>query len=727
MKRGLCIALAYIFILSLCTFCGCDTSGGYDVCMEFLDNICSRNYSVCYDLISDSCKRTAESAESVEVGTENFQRPVSESKTVSYNEFVSLYDSFFSTLNIDSISYSVTSSLDGEYMAVIRYTMNYQSSDCGTLTNSFELTASLEKGVWKIEWSPSLLLPDMTWGDSVAKGTLTASRGEIYAPGGYILAETVGYVSVCAVPSKIVEETLFVSQVAELLSGAGVQISPEEVQAALDKAYNDLAIIVQLHPSKLDKFTEENLLLVDGILIDSGSFGETRSYPYAETLAQTIGYIGAISPERKDSLNEGRESYMGLYTDDSIVGVSGLESKYEAELRGADGYYYYIKSEAGERKSVIFTRHAINGRDIELTVNMPLQLRLDEVMEHTLFGEKTSGAVVVMNPKTGEIQAMASYPTFDLNIMTSGSSEERANLINNAPNSPFLNKATRYAYPPGSILKPFTAAAALSNNAITTDYVFSEEIVDDYWKPVGHGPWEWHAIKRAEVKVRSTPLNLHNAMIHSDNIYFANAALLVGAEDFVAYLEKIGFDEAIGFDLSVSSPNLVNKDEEVTKGMIADMGYGQAQLLVTPLQAAAMFSAFANGGDIPVPYIVRALHSGDSDMGEVVWEHIPSVWREDVVSDYIIDKLTPMLEHVVSPDYNGTGRPLRVKNYTIAGKTGTAEMDDSKTRAISWFVGYRVNVAPEDERLVIVALDMPTDEKYASLKFDIARAMLDFE
>ena len=178
MKRGLCIALACIFILSLCTFFGCDTSGGYDVCLEFLDNICSRNYSVCYDLISDSCKRTAESAESVEVGTENFHRPVSESKAVSYHEFVSLYDSFFSTLNIDSISYSVTSSLDGEYMAIIRYTMNYQSSDCGTLTNSFELTASLEKGVWKIEWSPSLLLPDMTWGDSVAKGTLTASRGE---------------------------------------------------------------------------------------------------------------------------------------------------------------------------------------------------------------------------------------------------------------------------------------------------------------------------------------------------------------------------------------------------------------------------------------------------------------------------------------------------------------------------------------------------------------------
>ena len=200
--------------------------------------------------------------------------------------------------------------------------------------------------------------------------------------------------------------------------------------------------------------------------------------------------------------------------------------------------------------------------------------------------------------------------------------------------------------------------------------------------------------------------------------------MLLGEDKLLNYLRNLGFEEAIDFDMSVATPQLVNDDTEMTLKLLADSGYGQGEILVTPLQLAAAFSAFANDGDIVAPRIVKGLRRENGILSEQVSETERKVWRGDVMSDYAISTLTPMLEHVVSRDYNGTGYKLKVSSCTVAAKTGTAEVGNDKSREISWFAGFRTGVSEEDERLVLVMLEVPSKDEYSSLKFDIAREML---
>ncbi|MBE5784542.1 MAG: hypothetical protein E7330_01950 [Clostridiales bacterium] len=201
----------------------------------------------------------------------------------------------------------------------------------------------------------------------------------------------------------------------------------------------------------------------------------------------------------------------------------------------------------------------------------------------------------------------------------------------------------------------------------------------------------------------------------------------MGWEIFETYMEKIGFTETIPFDIGVAEPQLVNEDTEMNYKLLADSGYGQGEILVTPLQLASMFSCFANGGNIAVPYVVDGIYREEGIKYDIVAEHEDTLWKMGLIPQEVIDTVTPMLKDVVDPTINGTGRQLKVRSCTVAAKTGTAEIGDNKSREISWFVGYRTDVPEEDARLVLVMLEIPADSKYTSLKFDIARAMLEME
>jgi penicillin-binding protein len=413
-----------------------------------------------------------------------------------------------------------------------------------------------------------------------------------------------------------------------------------------------------------------------------------------------------------------------LYSTDSIVGKFGLERAYERELRGSDGSTTYIAGSDGSVKKILYEEKTQNGLDVELTIDIDLQRRAEELLRLTLYGDDTAGTVIVMDPFTGAVEAMCSYPTYDLNLFTRGIGEEDYQKLLDRKNKPLFNRLTQGLYPPGSVFKPFTAAAALQTGAITKDYVFDETIDDDYWIPTKYGHWQWSAIKRTEIKYRETPLNLHNAVLHSDNIYFANAALLTGIDNFTEYVESIGLGEAIPFELSVSGSQLLNKDSEMNLMLLADSGYGQGEVLITPLQMASSFCAFANGGDIPVPHIVKGIYRTDGTEYITEYETSPVVWKEDVLGGRTIDILESMMKDVVDSDYNGTGSKLKVRDCVIAGKTGTAEIGNDKNREIAWFAGYRTDVEKKDARLVLVMLEVPVGDEYSNLKFDIARQLL---
>ncbi len=505
---------------------------------------------------------------------------------------------------------------------------------------------------------------------------------------------------------------------------AVLDLDAAELRTKFGKNANEFITVYQAMPDEVTVEQQEQLNAVNGVHVDTEHYGSKRYYPYGSLLAHTLGYISFATWEEIQTYNEGRDPNDGLYTTDSKVGKSGIEKLYERELRGKDGYYFFIRGTDGAVKKVIYRKDKVDGSDVMLTIDFKLQQRTEELLDLVLFGTDTAGAVVVMNPKTGEVNAIASNPSYDLNRFIKGMSGDEYKALEEQENEPLRNRAARELYPPGSTFKAFTAAA-LDTGTVNENYVFTGYIDNDYWKPTGYGEWPWPRIKRTRVYHRTEPMNMTNCMLHSDNIYFADVALKIGQEKFIAYFnEKLGMDKSLPYELGAARSQLYSRGSVMDNKMLADSGYGQGQVLVTPLQLAAMFSAFANNGDMPTPRITDGLYVTDGVEYKCIRKSEYSVWMEDAISTNAINKIVPMLQGVVDPNKNGTGRSLRVTNVDVAAKTGSAEIGKDKTRMYSWFAGFRLNVAQEDERVVIVMLDVPDSGAYSSLKFQIARELL---
>jgi penicillin-binding protein len=600
----------------------------------------------------------------------------------------------------------------------------------------------------------------MAWGDTFDRATLAAERGDIVSHGA-VVATNVRLVTVYALLSEIAPKNVLTDEIMQENAGMSEQDAEKEadrlysdaeylntrfsaefdaaaaeIAAVLDldaaelrtkfgKNTNEFITVYQAMPDEVTVEQQEQLNAVNGVHVDTEHYGSKRYYPYGSLLAHTLGYISFATWEEIQTYNEGRDPNDGLYTTDSKVGKSGIEKLYERELRGKDGYYFFIRGTDGAVKKVIYRKHKVDGSDVMLTIDFKLQQRTEELLDLVLFGTDTAGAVVVMNPKTGEVNAIASNPSYDLNRFIKGMSGDEYKALEDQENEPLRNRATRELYPPGSTFKAFTAAAALDTGTVNENYVFTGYIDNDYWKPTGYGEWPWPRIKRTRVYHRTEPMNMTNCMLHSDNIYFADVALKIGQEKFIAYFnEKLGMDKSLPYELGAARSQLYSRGSVMDNKMLADSGYGQGQVLVTPLQLAAMFSAFANNGDMPTPRITDGLYVTDGVEYKCIRKSEYSVWMEDAISTNAINKIIPMLQGVVDPNKNGTGRSLRVTNVDVAAKTGSAEIGKDKTRMYSWFAGFRLNVAQEDERVVIVMLDVPDSGAYSSLKFQIARELL---
>ena len=715
MKRV--ISLLLIIIITAGCLSGCaSSSSGKQVCLDFLQRISDMDFIGAYELLDDGIKLDSDD--------ENLESR----GRISEKQFVAKYSNIFAALEIDGILYENIEIDQGEIFTIANFTGTYSSALAGEIKGEYRMVALKVNGKWCIEWSPNLIFPEMEWGDTVRVATIPAKRGEIISDG-QILATHEGKISVYAMPDKISDAELenFYIKTASLLG-----MTRPDIEKALSKAYDGVAILKQYYQDNFPSYLEAMLLELSGIGIDYGNYGSVRSYPQKDMLAHTIGYVGIVSAPDAETLdknlaalNEGRTEEDGLYNSDSYVGRNGLEAQYERELRGKDGYRIYICTSQGTNRRTLYTKEQQDGYDLQLTINYELQKRLDFVLDSVLYGETTAGAVVVLNPTTGAVEAMSSWPAYDLKSFARGISSADYNKLLSMANTPLYNRLTQGLYPPGSVLKAFTAVAALQTGTLDENYVFTGEIEDDYWLPTEFGTWLGSKIKRTEVKYgRMSPLNMRSAIVHSDNIYFANASLLLGWENYQRYMELIGFGNKMPFDLNVATSQLYNEDTELSLMLLAESGYGQGELLTTPLQMAVMFSAFANGGNIMQPYIVESLCQTKGITYDTVSTTLPKTWKTGVIDPASLEIVVPYLQDVVNHDLNGTGRSLKVTSVQVAAKTGTAEIGNDKSREISWFAGFRCGVEPEDARLVLVMLEIPTEDTYASLKFDIARELL---
>ncbi|MBQ4448123.1 MAG: hypothetical protein II897_07525 [Clostridia bacterium] len=640
-----------------------------------------------------------------------------------HSDFVAKYSDIFSAIRVSEVKYEkLSAEWDGDDR-IIRYSADYVSELAGDLVNEYEIRIVNEDGAAKVAWEPSLIFPGMSWGDSVRISTVAARRGDIIASG-ELLAQTVTLNAVIGDVDDIPDLDDFTAAVSEILG-----MEPDAVKEKFDNAKSRNVLLAQLNDNELTPDIHEALDRLEGARIIL-NYGVDRIYPQGELLAHTIGYIGYAEEGELEALNEGRTETDGLYSIHSLVGRSGIEKAYEKTLRGKDGLNITIRNSEGALVSTVYRKPVEHGADLELTIDMDLQRRAKQVMDLVLWGEDNAGAVVVMNPVTGELKALLSYPEYDLNKMAIHAEPGYYESLKEAPNNPLQNRNTLGLYPPGSSMKVFTASAALDLGYVTPDHVFTGNIVKDYWTPTNYGRWVWPPIKRTEIKNRQEPLNMANGLLHSDNIYFADLALMMGEEPFFTYLRGIGFEQSFPFELSVARSTLkVRYDTENywNTRSIAETGYGQGQVTISPIQLAAMYSAFRNGGTMMTPRLAKSLYRTEGTEYAPVETFESKVWKQNAIQQSTVDTLDPMLRAIMDRTGLGTGRFLRARNVTVAGKTGTAEIGSSKKREVSWFIGYRVDVAEEDELLVLVMLEIPTTDPFRNLKFDIARELISMD
>ena len=541
---------------------------------------------------------------------------------------------------------------------------------------SFRQTAVFHKDGredYLLSWNDGLIFPNLQAEDKVRVETLNAQRGSIYDRNGILLAGQGVVSSVGLVPGKMSGEPEDLQRLAELLDTT-VDAIQNKLSASwvkddsfvpireIKKSGLDMEVLgkASMNEPSLDSLAGQ-LLEIPGVMVTDAS---ERVYPLGEAAAHLVGYVQNITAEELEE-HEGEG-----YTTSSVIGKSGVESLYEEELRGSSGGQIMIVDEDGADKELVLRKEAVDGTDITLTVDAELQRQLYEVYQ------EDQSVSVAMNPRTGEVLALVSTPAYDNNLFVLGMSENTWNAIRENEAQPMLNRF-RATFVPGSSFKPIIAGIGLSTGTLDAEEDMGaagtswqkDESWGNYYVTTLHG---------------TDPANLENAMVLSDNIYFARAALNMGQETLTEQLDRLGFNERVPFDIWTTESTYANEEGEWTEIQLADSGYGQGQILVNPLHLAAMYSAFVNGGDMIEPYL------------RVTEDRQPTVWVENAFTEEAAETVkNDMIQVVEQPE--GTAHGCRMEGVTLAGKTGTAEIKDSQEDTDGTELGWLGILTPDRE------------------------------
>lgn len=689
MKKNVLRRLALMMLILLLTpLCGACTPRALPdhTVRTFFEGMTRRDYSLCYACLDAASQ-----------------------EKITLSEFVSRYDAIYEAMELTELTYQLgAGKLEGETY-VYPCVLTYNTQSLGTFAQQITLTMTAQNQDWAISWSPALILTDLDWDDEVRVQTLKQNRGEILDANGNAFAINTYALTVYVDLEEIGDYGACARQLAALLG-----MTEEEIQKTLNstRAQTDrIAIITYFVPGTLPDSLRDELLAISGVKIDDQKYTPIRYYPQDSMMAHTIGYTSVVTAEDLQTLDG------GVYGVDSQVGRSGLEASYESILAGKRGKELFIRTPTVldettgkpldyKRKTTVVRVEPQDGYDLELTIDYTLQRRAEKAL--AALGEDRAGSVVVLDPKTGAVLVNANYPTYSNNIFADRNVTALYEQVLSIPRSALYNRVTRGLYPPGSTVKPLVAAMSLETGNFTMDYVFRGEVTRRQWLPTVGG-WVYPPITR--VSDYAPPYNMRNAIIHSDNIFFANVALTCGWENVVGLYQRLGFDTAIDFDIPVASASIYNDDSWSNLRLLADMGYGQGQLLISPLQMASVFSAFANGGNIMQPYIVGALKSTAPDGNFITeLETEPTVWRSNVISQESIDILEPILIDTVD-----SNAKLAMRSLQFAGKTGTAQLDGNNEREIAWLIVYVTNT--DYERLICVCLELEANNPTA--RYDV--------
>ena len=519
----------------------------------------------------------------------------------------------------------------------------------------------------KIQFNKELIFDEFSDKNKIKVTTTQPFRGYILDRNGKYLAKQGNGYSVGLVRGKLNGENDY-AQIAEYL-----ETDIETIQNKMNASWiNDDSFvpIKNISEQRKDKLIQHGILKIGGVKINSISL---RIYPYDKITSHLVGYVQNVNSEDlKKHKNEG-------YTSSSVIGKSGIEAAYERQLRGEVGARIDIVDENNNIVKTVAEREAKDGKDIRLTIDIDLQ--------QSLYNEyqNDKSASVALNPKTGEVLALVSTPSYSNNDFVLGLSTDKWNALNNDSNQPMMSRY-KQTYTPGSTMKPITAAIGLETKTIDPDKDLGAK---DKWQK--DSSWGSYYVTTLHAP---SPNNLKNAITYSDNVYFARNALNIGKDNLFKYYKNLKIGEKIPFELSLNRSQYINKNQNPNDQLIADSGYGQGQILMNPLQLASIYSAFVNNGSIYQPHIVQGK---------------TKTWIKNIFSKETSQTIKEDLINVIA-DEKGTGHAIYHDSIALAGKTGTAEIKQSQSDTTGTELGW-FTVMTTDSKQPLLITTMVEDVK----------------
>ncbi len=508
--------------------------------------------------------------------------------------------------------------------------------------------------------------------------SITAKRGTLYdSTGKYILAESSSVESVSINPTNISAENK--DKVARALSDI-FELDYEKVSKKVHKRSSIESIVKKVDKSKADELRNwmETNGITTGINIDEDS---KRYYPYGDLAAQVIGFCGSDNQ-----------------------GLDGVEAKYDDELKGKNGRINRQTNAAGVSLGDEDYVSATNGNNLFLTIDMTIQSIVEKYLEEACIDNVCTdgGSIIAMDPRNGDILAMANYPSYNLNTPYEPYTDElKANWASldatektTALQGMWRNKAISDTYEPGSVFKTVTASAALEEGLVTN--------IDQQGQFCCTGSIEVSGtrIKCWRYYRPHGPESLRLALMNSCNPVFIGLGQKIGVTKYYEYLKKFGLFSKTGIRLPGEANSIFVKEEKAGPVELATISFGQ-RFEITPLQMITAVSSIANKGVYIKPRIVKSIQN--SVTGEIA--EMPVETREQIISKENAEKVLSMMNSVVS---EGTGKNAKVEGYEVGGKTGTSEDGVNTGKYVTSFCG----VAETDNPSIVLLITLynPTGE-----------------
>jgi len=529
--------------------------------------------------------------------------------------------------------------------------------------------------------------------------SMRAPRGIVYDRNGQVLVDNRPSMVVSVIPSVVEENEIVLKRLSSVLG-----MSLKDTRKKLEEKTADPLkprVIKEDVGQEVVVFIEEHQSDFPGVRIQSESI---RDYPNGTLAVHVLGYVGEVSEGEL-----GKKEYKD-YSQGDIIGKTGVEGKYEAFLKGEKGEQKLEVNASGDPLKILSTKDSIPGHNLTLTIDKNIQQATEEALASALdlahkqdYPNAQAGAAVVLDPRNGEILAMASYPNYDPRLFVGGiSAKDWEQLTAKESNFPLNNRAITCSYPPASTFKVVTGMAGLTEKIINTNSHFR---CTGKWTEMGE-KWSKYCWKRSGHGY----INFATAVIESCDVYFYEIGYRfykTGQEKLQEWSRNFGLGSLTEVDLPSETEGRVpdkawkkkwneNKPELQTwlPGDTVNMAIGQGDLLVTPLQMANVYAAIANGGALYRPHVAKTLYTGE---GRISHEFKPELIRNLQLDPGLTQAMQKDLELVCQ---KGTAAAV-FSGFpkTVAGKTGTAQVRGKDDFA--WFTCY----APaEDPQYVVIVM-----------------------